>query len=93
MSLLEDLKDYYTEEKSPPEGPEVDAELVHSEYTDSLRWGLAFTNVYKRGDEYVAVEDVEPATEMQDWGDYGEPNLVQVYPAQVTITKYRRVKE
>lgn len=109
MSLLDDVKAHYKGESYPPEGPDLDydlidnqwvertdgvvTELVSSEDQSKLRWGTNFVNVYKRGDEYVAVSDVRPATEMQDWGDYGEPEIYAVKPRVETIVKtfYDRV--
>ena len=58
---------------------------------DSPRWGDVVQAVYQRGDELVAVEDIRPATEMQEWGDYGDPEIYEVKPVEVTITKYERV--
>lgn len=55
---------------------------------DSPRWGDVIQAVYQRGDEIVAVEDVAPATEMQSWGDYGDPTIYEAKPEVVTITKY-----
>jgi len=107
MSLLDDIKAHYEHEKYPPDGPDLDHDfvdgrwvqkdtqtvLVSEEVLDELRWGNLFQNVYKRGDEYIAVKDVRPATEMQDWGDYGEPTLYAVRPVEVTVTKYEAVPE
>ena len=101
MSLLEDLKAWYEEESYPPEGPELDQEYVDGNWVnkdtttvlvdeidlDSARWGTWFVNVYQRGDEYVAVRDCRPATEMQDWGDYGEPEIYVVEPRTETVVK------
>lgn len=91
MSLIDDIKSWYEEESYPPSGSEVAAELVSEEYTDSMRWGTGFINVYKRNDEFVAVEDVEPATEEQEWGAYGDPEIYHVEPYEVTVTKYRKI--
>lgn len=91
MSLIDDIKSWYDEASHPPSGPHVGAELVGDEYTDSMRWGMGFVRVYQRGDEFVAVEDVEPATEEQGWGDYGDPEIYHVEPYEVTVTKYRRI--
>ena len=100
MTLLDDVRLHYKGESYPPDGPDLDYELVDNAWVEKdtetelvshkdgseLRWGTSFTNVYKRGDEYVAVEDVRPATEMQDWGDYGEPEIYVVKPRTETIT-------
>lgn len=72
----------------------VVTEQVSYEIIDnSPRWGSRIQVVYRRGDEYVAVRDVEPATESQDWGDYGDPAIAVVKPFEETIvvTKYRKV--
>ncbi len=110
MSLLDDVKAHYKGDNYPPDGPDLDydlvdnkwvkreggaqTELVSSEDEDDLRWGTAFTNVYKRNDEFVAVSDVRPATEMQDWGDYGEPEIYVVTPKTetITVTTYSKVE-
>lgn len=109
MSLLDDLKAWYSDEKYPPSGAELDlvwdadsetwvnkgttTEQISNETLDtSGRWGNSIEVVYKRGDELVAVYDMEPATEMQEWGDYGEPEIVPVEAYEVTTTKYRRLK-
>lgn len=107
MSLLEDIKNHYKNANYPPEGSDLDFQFVDGEWVeqgtqtvlvsqednDDLRWGTHFTNVYQRHDELVAVDDVRPATEMQDWGDYGEP---EIYPVRsetktITVTTYRKV--
>ena len=90
-TLIEDLKDWYGEESYPPDGPEVNASQVSHEYLDSQRWGTTFEVVYKRDDEYAAVRDVEPATEEQEWGAYGEPEIYEVEPYEVVTTRYREV--
>lgn len=71
----------------------VETELVSEKVIDdSLRWGDLVQWVYKRSDDLVAVEDVRPATEMQDWGDYGEPSIYPVRAVEVTVTKYEKVE-
>jgi hypothetical protein len=102
MSLMDSIKEHYDSEHYPPEGPDLDyvqdadgkwvkgdteTELVSEEDHGELRWGTTFINVYKRGDEYVAVQDVRPATEMQGWGDYGAPDIYAVTPRTETIVK------
>lgn len=106
MSLLEDIKEWYKEQSYPPEGGDLDQEFVDGKWIDKdteteqvhrrtmdsgLRWGNSIEVVYRRGDEHVAVHDVEPATEMQSWGDYGDPEIFPVEPYEVTVTKYRRI--
>jgi hypothetical protein len=101
MSLMDSIKEHYESEHYPPDGPDLDyvqvdgewvkgdtvTELVSSEDRSELRWGTSFQNVYKRGDELVAVLDVRPATEMQNWGDYGEPEIYPVTERTETIVK------
>ena len=89
MSLLEEIKEYYASGEACP--PFDEFENVHTEPLETLRWGTMTQWVFKDGDEYVAVKDVEPATEMQDWGDYGSPEIYPVKPVEVTRVKY--VKE
>lgn len=107
MTLLEDVQEHYKENNYPPEGDDLDyikvddewvkgdtvTELVDERDLGDLRWGTQFANVYKRGDEYVQVTDVRPATEMQDWGDYGDPEISVVEPhtRTITITEYKEV--
>lgn len=110
MSLIEDIKRHYEHESYPPDGLDIDYELVGGKWVernhgveteqvsyevidDSPRWGDVIQAVYKRGDELVAVEDVEPATEMQNWGDYGPPQIYPVRAVEVTVTKYEKVEE
>lgn len=62
MSLLQDIKDWYSEEVSPPDGVEVDAKQISYEYGNSRRWGMEVHVVYQRGEELVLVTDIEPAT-------------------------------
>lgn len=69
----------------------VDAEVVDEEYLDSGRWSEHHRAVFKRGNEYVAMEYEVPATEMQEGGDFDYEFYV-VEPYEVTVTKYRKVK-
>lgn len=89
VSLLTDIEEWYKEESYPPEYADFDAELVDDEDLSQARWGTHFRHVYARPNtgEFVAVEDVRPATEMQDWGDYGEPEIYEVKPRVVVIEK------
>lgn len=91
MSLFDDLNSWYADQSYPPSGNDVAAKVISEEYTDKTRWGMVFVKVYQRGSELVAVEDVEPATESQDWGDYGPPEIYHVEPHDVTVTKYRKI--
>ena len=58
---------------------------------DTPRWGDVIQVVLQRGDELVAIKDVKPGTELQDWGDYGDPEIYPVKAVQITVTKYERV--
>lgn len=82
---------------------QVDCVLVSDEIIDTSRWAVIHEAVYLRktiagrepltfSDEYVRVRYKEPATEYQDWGDEGEPDIEEVVPVEVTITKFE-VKE
>lgn len=104
-TLIEDIKAHYKYFNYPPSGGDLDYERVNEEWVkkdtettrlyfgvidDSPRWGDVIQAVYQRGDELVAVQDIKPATEMQDWGDYGDPEVYPVKAVEVTITKYER---
>jgi len=93
MSLIDDLRDWYKEESYPPSAWDIDdvEQIAYEVIDDSPRWGNVVQIVYKRGDELAAVEDIEPATEMQGWGDYGEPEIYKVSPVEVKTIKYERV--
>lgn len=107
MSLIDDLKKWYEENSYPPEGGELDEVLVDGKWLNiphqetkqiayeivdsTARWGNSIEVIYKRDDEYAAVSDIEPATEMQSWGDYGKPEIYAVKPVEVTVTKYVKV--
>lgn len=94
MSLVEDLQKWYEDNSYPPEGEDVSAEQVSYEKTGGYaRWGEPILVVYKRGEELVGVYDVEPATERQDWGDYGTPEIVPVEEYEVKVTKYQRLTD
>lgn len=95
MSLLDECKaikpgynginDYTVED-------EIDnVEKVSDEYTGSGRWETYHTAVFKRGDEYVALDYSEPATEMQEGQDQSIAEFYSVEPYEVTVTKYRKV--
>lgn len=96
MALIEAIRKWYEYEKSPPDGSDLleGCKMVEYERNGSVRWGEQIRVIYKHGNEYVAVEDVEPATEMQGWGDYGEPTIYPVIAVdkQVTVTEYQKVE-
>lgn len=88
-ALVELLADWYEDEAYPPDGPELadDVEQVAFNHYAARRWGTDIQVVYRQGDQYAAVYDVEPATENQDWGDYGKPDICPVTPREVvTVT-------
>jgi len=96
-TLVEMLKEWYKENSYPPDGPELDDDIEQVSYKvldSGQRWGNNIQVVYKDNltNAYVAVYDVEPATEMQDWGDYGDPEIALVEPYEVTTVKYRKVQ-
>ena len=94
--LIEKLNEWYEDENYPPDPGDIDGvESVAVNFVGQQRWGTTFDWIYKLDDEevYVAVRDVEPATEMQDWGDYGKPAIYPVKAYQVTVTKYRKADE
>lgn len=91
MSLIDELKAWYEDESYPPQNEIDGVKQVSFEYTESHRWGTGFVAVYTDGKAFAAVADVKPATEMQDWGDYGEPEIYPVEPYTETIIKYRKV--
>lgn len=107
MSLKEDIKNWFggtTKWPGDLDAPgEVDCVLLSDEIIDTSRWAVIHEAVYLRktiaarepltfSDEYVRVRYKEPATEYQDWGDEGEPDIEEVVPVEVTITKFE-VKE
>lgn len=108
MSLLADIQGWYRSAHYPPDGPDLDQELVEDKWVNkgtdteqiswkvldtSGRWGNQIEVIYQRGNELVGVYDMEPATEMQDWGDYGDPEIVPVEAVTVTVTEYKKVTE
>jgi len=61
--------------------------VVSDEITDTTRWSVLKTAVFKFGDEYVAADYDVGATEYQD--SSGEVTLYEVEPYEVTEVKYR----
>ena len=90
MTLLDRLKEWYADGETSPPMWDSEFHLLDVEWLDDLRWGTRKRWIFRDGEEFVAVEDVEPATEMQDWGDYGEPEIYEVEPYPVVQVKYRR---
>ena len=101
MSLKEDIVKWFDGTTKWPGDleDEVDCVLLGDEIVDHSRWAVIHEAVYLRktiagrepltfSDEYVRVRYKEPATEYQDWGDEGEPDVEEVVPVEVTITKF-----
>lgn len=96
MSLLDELNNLLEEEGGSLNAYEVseyisDVEKVDDEYLGSGRWTEHHRAVFKRGEEYVALDYELPATEMQE-GSEGESEVYAVEPYEVTVTKYRKVE-
>jgi len=92
-TLLEDIQKHYEDSSYLPiDDVDYDEEVAY-ERNGSLRWGTQIRVILRRGEEYVAIEDVEPATENQGWGDYGEPNIYNVVPRTETRVITRYVKD
>ena len=98
MSLLDELKaiepgyngvNAYTVEEFGPE----DVEMVEDKYTGSGRWSEHWTSVFKRGDEFVALDYEVAATEYQEGGDFSH-EFYSVTPRTevVEVTYYDKVK-
>jgi hypothetical protein len=68
-----------------------DVELVHEEYTGGGRWETYHRAVFQRGDELVALDYSQPATEVQEGQDQSMAEFYEVRPVQVTVTKYEKV--
>ncbi|MFD2704679.1 hypothetical protein [Salibacterium lacus] len=73
------------------EGNEVD-----ESFEEGGRWSNFRTRVFRHYFEgefvYVSVSDEVPATEMQDGGDFMEPNIERVYPKKIETTVYTTEK-
>ena len=94
--LLRDLQEHYYHESAPPIYSDYDSfEFVGEETLSEARWGTWKQWVFKAADAevYAAVKDVQPATEMQDWGDYGAPEIYLVEPVEVKTVTWRKVME
>lgn len=94
MSLLDEFKSYLEEDEGL--GPDdvkygiPNATQVSNKYRDSGRWSEHWTAVFKRDDEYVALDYEVPATEMQEGGDFYS-EVYAVRPVEVTVTKYEKI--
>lgn len=90
MTLIEKLQEWYDDGGTYPPTNSRDFKFVAEESIEEHRWGTRKMYVFfEHPDQYVAVEDVEPATEYQDWGDYGPPEIYEVEPYEVVVTRYR----
>lgn len=65
--------------------------VVEDEYTGEGRWETYHRAVFKRGEEFVALEYSSPATEMQEGQDQSLAEFYEVRPVEVTVTKYEKV--
>lgn len=102
MSLLEDLTEYGKTMTYPdPIGDGIDCAFVDDYIVDTSRWSIIHEAIYLRKtivnhnplefeDEYVMMVYREPATESQDWGDEGEPELYHVRPVEETVIRFVR---
>lgn len=79
------LNSYHVEEEIE------NVEKLEDEMTGDSRWSIFHRAVFKRGDEYVALDYETPATEYQEGGDFSHEFYV-VEPYEVTVTKFRKVK-
>lgn len=89
--LVQALNDWYKEESYPPECAEIDnVTFVAKQHLGDYRWGTRYEWIFQWADDevFAAVSDVEPATEYQDWGDYGAPDIYPVKAHEVTTIKY-----
>jgi hypothetical protein len=106
MTLLQEITDWFAGTTKWPGGLEDDIDnitLVEDKIVDTGRWSVIHDAVYVRKlvhtvepeitylDEYVGVRYREPATEMQDWGDEGPPDIYALEPYEETVIKFRRV--
>lgn len=70
--------------------------VVDESFEDGGRWSNYRTRVFRFWHNskhiYVSVSEEVPATEMQDGGDFGDPEIEQVYPKEVKTTVYTTTK-
>lgn len=93
MTLLEELQALLAE-NSTLRPYEVEDELegvdtVSDEFQNSGRWVEHWTAVFQRGNELVALDYDQPATEMQE-GSEGESEVYEVEAVKVITTRYVR---
>lgn len=91
-NLIEDLKAYFaTGQWAGGIEDEYDnIDILEDEIVGTSRWEVIHRAVYKRGDEYAAVQYREPATEMQE-RDYSNVDIYQVTPVPYTVVRYDKV--
>ncbi len=105
MTLKTDIEQWFggtTKWPGDIEGDIDNVTLVYDEIVDTGRWSIIHEAVFIRKEvhtvnptityltEHVGVTYCEPATEMQDWGDEGPPDIYEVEPYEETIVKYKR---
>jgi hypothetical protein len=75
---------------------ESHGKVVDETFEDGGRWSNYRTRVFKfyhnREHVYISVSEEIPATEIQDGGDFGDPQIEQVYPHKVETTVYKTTK-
>lgn len=98
MSLKEDIKNWFGDTTKWPGDltSEVSCGLVEDKIVDKSRWAITHEAVYLSvvgtplnfSEEYVRVRYKAPATEYQDWGDEGPPEIEEVVPVEIKVTKF-----
>lgn len=67
---------------------------VTHEFVDETRWGIIYSKVIKFSDDsYIEIVFEDPATEMQEGGDYDDIDGYLVEPREVVTIIYEKVKE
>ena len=68
-------------------------ELIKDEITDTSRWSVHHTMIFKHNGKYYLAGYSEGATEIQDESPFEyEPDMIEcpeVEPVEVTVTEYR----
>lgn len=95
MSFLEECKKVepgYNGMRPYQVEEEIDGvKIVENEMLGSGRWSTHSRAVLQKGNEFVALDYEEPATEYQEGGDFDYEFYV-VEPYDIVVTKFRRVK-
>lgn len=60
------------------------------EVWDTSRWSIFYRKVYQIGDKFYEIIHEEGATEYQEGGDFGPPEVNEVYPTTKTVVVYQR---